>query len=69
MKVRAEIISEIEINGDESHDEVHERIIMKLVTDCDNWLQGKDSPEIRISYIMEDDEIEIIRRAEASEIN
>ena len=57
MKVSATLSVSINIKGDEHHEEVHDKVIHRLINVCDGWLNGDTVPDIRISYNLDNDSI------------
>lgn len=57
MKLTASIKAEIKVKDTDSHADVHDKVLEKLILICDEWLKGECSPKIEFRYNLEDEEI------------
>ncbi len=59
MKLKATITATINTKGDGDPSLDAERVIEKLANLCENWLEGKAAPQIKIEYTLQDDLIKL----------
>ena len=57
MKITASIKAEVKVKEDQSHSEVHDLVLERLILICDEWLKGECSPKIEFNYSLEDDDM------------
>ena len=57
MKLTASIKAIIKVKETDSHADVHDKVIEKLILICDEWLKGECSPKIEFKYELNDEEI------------
>ncbi len=57
MRITATLQVYVKIKGHEDPEKVHDKVIQKLINVCDGWLNGDTVPKIKISYTLDDDNI------------